>query len=188
MAFVEDIEAWMPVLGYEGVYEVSDQGRVRSLARRVPRGHSHLTIAGKLLKPAPHIVTGYNVVRLSRDGDSVLARVPVLVCEAFHGPRPTGKQAAHRNGVRTDDRADNLEWLTRRENDADKDAHGTRLIGEQSPVSILTVPQVHEIRRLRSLGGTYQQIADRLGVTFEMVRSVIVGRSWAHLKESADGV
>lgn len=188
MVALDYSEEWMPVLGHEGIYEVSNFGRVRSLARFVARGTNHLTITGRLLSPAPNIDTKYHEVRLSKDGRSVMRKVSILVCEAFHGPRPFGKHAAHRNGNRSDDRTENVQWLTPRENAADKVLHGTQTFGEDHHNAVMTERQVHETRRLRRLGMTYQAIADRLSVTFEMVRCVIVGRSWSHLKEPVHGL
>lgn len=93
-------EIWKPVLGFEGKYEVSSRGRVRSLF-----GVPHLL---KLYK----IPYGYMEARLTGHHK----RVHRLVLEAFVGPCPKGYQCDHINAVRDDNRLENLRWVTGREN------------------------------------------------------------------------
>jgi hypothetical protein len=117
-------EEWRAIPGYEGLYEVSDQGRVRSLdrdwgpdsrGRRRPR-------RGKMLRPST--ASGYPVVVLA--GRSTRS-VHSLVAEAFLGPRPSGLVVRHLNGDYLDPRAENLAYSTRKENAADMYLHGTSL-------------------------------------------------------------
>lgn len=103
-----------------------------------------------------------------------------LVCEAFHGPAPSAEhQAAHRNGVRTDNRPSNLRWLTRHENYQDQVRHGTDRRGERHHLAVLTAQDVREIR---ALSGTMLQreIAARFAVTQGQVSSIINRKIWAH--------
>ncbi len=114
-------ETWKPVLGYEGLYEVSDLGRVRNLTFRnrnvaVPRI--------RLLRPCAH-VDGYLVVDLSRNNKRKRMFVHRLVLMSFVGPCPDQHQVAHGNGNRLDNRLSNLRWATQRENNLDKKLHGT---------------------------------------------------------------
>lgn len=103
---------WLPVPSYEGRYEVSDDGQVRSLLR-----------GGRVLKQS---TSGgrYPHVSLSKDGVKTIT-VHNLVLEAFAGPRPVGLEALHRNGNDRDNRAANLVWGTRAQNIADQVEHGT---------------------------------------------------------------
>lgn len=124
----DDTERWLPVVGYEGYYEVSDFGRVRSLDRLVPRrGQGTLRVKGRVLSPGTHGTEWGErfVVGLSRDGSTVNARIAPLVLAAFVGPRPAGAVACHDNGDSTDDRLSNLRWDTPRENNLDMLRHGT---------------------------------------------------------------
>lgn len=180
-------ELWRAITGYEGFYEVSNLGRVRSLDRTVPRGSNHLTLKGVVLQPC--ICKGYKYVNLRKGGIGGLKKVAALVTSAFEGPRPAGKQAAHENGNRLDDRAENLSWKTRVENERDKYRHGTRPLGEDVHNSALLKEQVDVIRELRAGGLTYREIASRLKIKFEAVRCVCVGRTWRHYQPGGgDGV
>lgn len=115
-------ETWMPVVGYEGLYEVSDLGRVRSLDRKDPLGRR---LRGKMLKLRAH-PRGYMQTTLTRDGVCVTKKIHRLVLEAFVGPCPSGMEACHDNGIRDDNRPSNLRWDTPRANAADRIAHGTQ--------------------------------------------------------------
>lgn len=113
-------ERWLAIPGYEGIYEVSDAGRVRGLNRITPSGRRW---RGRLMKSATDR-RGYPSVMLF---DTKFKRFSVhcLVLAAFVGPRPIGMEGCHNNGVRTDNRVGNLRWDTRRNNHLDKQRHGT---------------------------------------------------------------
>lgn len=113
-------EEWLPVVGYEGLYEVSNRGRVRSLDRFIGRRFW----PGKQLSLALHTF-GYPMVGLSRQCDKRVVCVHVLVLQAFVGPRPPGAEACHRNGNPSDNRPENLYWGTHADNMRDMTAHGT---------------------------------------------------------------
>lgn len=118
-------ELWLPVWGYEGLYEVSSLGRVRSIDREV----EHPTVGivhrkGKVLAQNPLNKDGYLGVGLSRGGTKKKRAVHLLVLESFVGPRPKGKQACHNDGNNTNNRAENLRWDTPKENVADIKRHG----------------------------------------------------------------
>lgn len=115
----ERIERWRAVVGYEGAYEVSNLGRVRSVARTDARGHRQ---EGMLLKIGRH-PRGYEQIRLYRAGQGESKKVHHLVLEAFVGPMPNGMEGCHRNGVRHDNRIGNLRWDTVRENANDRMRH-----------------------------------------------------------------
>lgn len=107
-----EAEEWRPVTGFEGRYEVSDQGRVRSLPR--PRSRGGLLNAW--------VNNHYLRVCLGRRGMSVHR----LVAGAFLPPAGTGQdQVRHLNGDPMDNRATNLAWGTASENASDKIVHGT---------------------------------------------------------------
>lgn len=112
-------EHWLPIVGYEGLYEVSNQGRVRSLDRKEDSGRgSSRPRRGQILKP--RLRSGYISVHLSRLGIAVDRTVHSLVMEAFSGPRPDGMQVRHGNGDRTDSRLSNLSYGTQSDNEQDK--------------------------------------------------------------------
>ena len=101
-------EVWKPIEGWEGRYEVSNMGKVRSL-------NYHMTGKTKELSPITS-GKGYLMIGLCRDCKMKWAKVHRLVASAFL-PNPENKpQVNHKNGVKTDNRADNLEWVTDSEN------------------------------------------------------------------------
>jgi hypothetical protein len=116
-------EKWLPVPEFEGLYEESDQGRIRSIRFR-NRNCNFPKI--KMLSVVVHSKTGYCCIGLKKLGMSYSFLVHRLVLMAFSGPCPEGMQAAHQNGVRSDNRLANLKWKTPRENNVDdKKRHGT---------------------------------------------------------------
>lgn len=120
------LEAWLPVVGYEGTYQVSDHGRVLSESRQVRR--SNMTTAllrPKILTPSK-TPKGYLVVGLVQSGGrSVKRRVHRLVLEAFVGPCPLGQEGCHKHGDPSNNRLENLYWGTKPENAQDQVRHGT---------------------------------------------------------------
>lgn len=114
-------EAWMPVLDYESLYEVSDEGRVASLDRTTRDGRR---IRGRILSPAAS-KAGYLHVSFVVDGHRETRSVHRIVLESFIGPRPDGMEACHGKGGPSDNRLSNLRWGTHSENNLDRVADGT---------------------------------------------------------------
>ncbi len=171
-------ERWLPVAGYEGLYEVSDLGRVRSLPRQTRRG----VRGGKILKPQTSAGSkGYLFVNLCRDGTMWHVAVHRLVLEAFDRPCPPGMEARHGPGGKLDASLVNLRWGTRAENvgpDRLRDGQDNR--GVRHGMSKLTSEQVKDIRRRSDAGETQQSIADRYGITFQNVSSITLGKTWSY--------
>lgn len=120
-----EIEHWLPVVGYEGSYEVSDLGRVRSLDRYVPQGDHRKLCHGQMLQPGRHR-KGHLYVRLgAASRGETNTWIHHLVLHAFVGPRPPGLECRHLNGNPADNRVCNLKWGTASENVLDKQLHGT---------------------------------------------------------------
>ena len=117
-------EEWRPVVGHEGAYEVSDLGRVRSLSRLITVGNHLQRHTGRVVGLRLNR-DGYPTVVLAMNGKRDFARVPVLVCEAWHGPRPEGLEVRHLDGTRLNASPENLAWGTHAENCQDTVRHGT---------------------------------------------------------------
>lgn len=109
-------ELWKTIIGYEGLYEVSDQGRVKSINRKRTdcRGRVQ-SFKETILKPEI-VFDGYMRVNLCQNGKQKHYRVATLVYEAFNGPIPEGKELDHINGERTDNRLENLRVVSHLEN------------------------------------------------------------------------
>lgn len=120
-------EDWRPIPGYEGLYEASSFGRVRSLTRTVPLGDSTKTIQGIVLKQRKFGTDRHprKAVKLCVGGIAKVRLVHQLVLEAFVGPRPEGLEGCHNNGDPFDNRTENLRWDTNSANQLDSVEHGT---------------------------------------------------------------
>lgn len=135
------METWLPVVGFEGLYEVSDLGRVRSMPRAAGKSHR----GQRVLKLFPD-PDGYSLATLSKAGKQRQRRVHQLVLEAFVGPAPDGAISLHRDGTRANNVPSNLRWGTHRLNSADRDAQGRGPLGERNPKAKLTTTAVAAIR------------------------------------------
>lgn len=126
-------EEWRDVAGYEGLYQVSDQGRVKSLERKVKHWRGGERIQKEcILKPGTDR-GGYLRVGLCDGEKRKTFKVHRLVCQAFHENPDNKPQVNHINEIKTDNRASNLEWATARENSN----FGTRneRIGKKSAIA-----------------------------------------------------
>jgi hypothetical protein len=178
-------EQWKPIAGYEGRYEVSSLGRVRSLSQVIestragkPFRRKH---AGKVLAPRVNR-WGYQQIHLG--GGTKTPSVHSLVATAFHGPKPTPQhQVNHINGVKTDNRADNLEWLSNSENMAHAFRTGLGRHGERAGNTRLTSAQVIELRTRRSSGETLSALASEYEMSVSGVHAIAHGKNWKHLRE-----
>lgn len=152
----------------------------------IPEGYRALedgTILGRRfgtpMKPRPNNY-GYLQVQMWVDGKAKRFTVHVIVCEAFHGPRPTPKhQVRHLDGNKLNCRADNLKWGTAKENAADRKTHGTNNNGERHGNACLTWQVVHAIRQRYAAGSADQKdLAEEFGVSRATVSRVIAGKIW----------
>lgn len=172
-----EIEKWVPILGWEGLYEVSDMGRVRSLIRYRyttfglrPYGGFIVTLIKKS--------TGYLYVNLTGNGRRVQEAVHRLVLSSFMGPPCSGNEACHGDGDRANNILSNLRWDTRKSNHADKIKHGTWQGGEANGNSKLTVAAVLDIRSSRE---SYKRLADKYGVSCTSIYRVKKRELWGHV-------
>jgi len=178
-------EEWRDIPGYEGEYQVSSYGNVRSLDRiltsRMPsRGYPRLA-KGRLLKPqalSPHGY-GYLYVGLRHNRNK---HVSNLVALAFIGPKPNkSMEVAHNDGLPVNNRAQNLRYATASENANDKMIHGTWGIGEKCPNSILTDEQVRIIRKLL-VEQSVSEVAKQFEVGIGAISLIAQGRRWTHVE------
>lgn len=169
------------IKGFPG-YRVGDDGSVWSLWMRRSLGAGaggFRTIGVEWTKLNPsRNASGYLMVdlRAPSPGRNTLL-VSRIVCQAFHGEPPTPKhEAAHENGVRDDNRAGNLMWKTRAENQADRLRHGTTSRGERCGMSKLTEDAVRAIRA--DARGNKAAMARRFGVSEAEIRRIVSRKRW----------
>lgn len=168
-------EQWRQVIGYEGVYEVSDHGNVR----RVVGGKG--STAGRVLT-AKRSTNGYRHVDLSMRDRKVRHLIHRLVAFAFIGAPPTPAHCVnHIDGDKANNRPSNIEWVSQSENVR----HGYRIglnpgpivKGAKNPRAKLTDEQVKEIRALRGIEGA-RVIARRFGVSRSAIQFIHQGKHW----------
>lgn len=184
-------EVWKPVLAWEGIYEVSSEGRVR-------------VVRTGLIRKTTLSVDGYPRLGLRRQTRFETRSLHQLVAEAFLGPRPTGKVVNHKDGIKTNARPCNLEWATQGENSkhavkmgltARGDRSSRRLyperyltriqtvVGSLHPAAKLSSEAVKEIRSAAKTRtyGTWTQLARKFGVDITTIRKAALGKSWRHI-------
>lgn len=160
--------------GYEGLYQVSAAGEVFSLHRN--------TTQGRKLTPQRNN-SGYHRVSMTRNGKSKYLYVHHLVALAFIGPRPERHDVNHINGDKLDNRASNLEYMTRTENmehARQLGLHDNR--GEKHYGSKLTEDLVRDFRyAYKTCGLRGKDMAEGLGVSARTIDDAIDGLTWVHV-------
>jgi len=170
-------ETWRPVVGYKGLYEVSDCGNVQRIA---PWSDGRKTPIRGLLHPNTR--KRYARVTLFKKGKRREFAVHRLVLAAFVGPLPKGKEVNHRNGVKQDNRLENLEYVTKSENEL----HVFRVLGGKTrPGSKhhnarLTEKIVKRIRAAHARGKSAKALAIRFSVSRFTIFDLLSRRTWRH--------
>lgn len=176
-------EEWRPVPAWVGLYEVSSEGNIRSVDRRVEavwggRTAYSKSVKGRTLKLATNR-DGYLAGCLCVDNQRTNFELHTLVCRAFHGEPAPGKQVAHNNGVRTDCRAVNLRWVSAQENAADRQRHGRHPGGEKNPRALLTENQVREIRASTQ---SSRALAREYRVSRGAITGILSRKNWPNVR------
>jgi hypothetical protein len=180
-------EIWKPIWGFTGYYEISNLGRVRSLDRFI----GYLPYGGRYIKKGIHLKLkpskdDYVRVSLFKDKKEHGRLVHRLVGKAFK-PNPSKKsQINHKNGIKWDNRAVNLEWATKLENQRHAIATGLQChLGEKGPGAKLSEQQVVEMLKLYSTGEyTERELAKKYGVTISCINNVRGGRTWGFMTKN----
>lgn len=160
-------ENWRDVPGYEGIYQASDCGRVKSLKRLDSIGRRR---KGRAMKLSKHN-KGYLQVSLCRDSKQTKRKVHRVVLDTFVGPRPKGKQCRHLDGSRTNNCLRNLRWGSQLENSGDRILHSRN--GKK-----LTE---HKARQIRSIHAPQREIAKLFGIDQSIVSRIKSRELWKHI-------
>ncbi len=167
------METWKPVVGFEGRYEVSDAGMVRSLKSASSR------LTGRTL--CPNLVgAGYHALSLG-DGTSAVIRryIHRLVAESFLGACPPNHEVNHKNGIKIDNRAANLEYVTKSQNQRHASTVLRKRCGENGS-SKLTELAVRFIRdNIDSM--SQSKMAALVGVSQTNIGMIVRRKTWTHI-------
>lgn len=175
---ITDTEIWKNIKTFQG-YQVSNFGNVRSLDRtRKGKNNTLAKIKGKYLKLTKN-KRGYLECRILNK-DKVIHR---LVAEAFISNPNNKPQVNHINGIKTDNRVENLEWVTNSENQKHAYINGLKqpLIGELNPSTNLTNYKVSNIKKDYNLGKTIKDISKNNGIKISIIRNIIYEVSWKNI-------
>lgn len=180
-------ETWQDVVGFEGHYQVSDYGRVRSfVAARNRWIKDRLTEEPRILKPQKWR-KGYLKVRLGKcegvnpNSDNSAFFVHRLTWIAFNGDIPDRLTINHKDCNKANNHLDNLELATPLEQYHHARAIGIKRRYKGRLCAILKADDVREIRRLRAEGVILKNIADKFGTGQSNIRWILLGKTWRHV-------
>lgn len=166
-------EDWRPVVGYEGLYDVSNFGRVRTVQagyRKAPMTILKTPNDGRYLRCG-----------LWKEGKCEAVLVHRAVARAFLGDSSSDAQVNHIDGDKTNNRLENLEWVTPKGNQDHAVRTGLRLSGEDHVFSKLTAEDVREIKLALAHGERGATLARKYNVTKANISSIKHGKSWRYL-------
>lgn len=181
------VEAWESVVGFEGYYQVSNSGQVRSVDRTVShKGATRQKVRsykGQLLTPRQ--TRGYVRVSLTKEGKEWNKQVHRLVAIAFIPNHENKPQVNHIDGVKSNNNVENLEWATSQENCVHAHETGLRVgrKGIENSQAKLTPELVGKARELRKLGHSYAKIGKSIGICAMHAHRIVNGKQWGHLNE-----
>lgn len=169
-------EEWRAIADYEGRYEVSDLGRVRSL-----QYCGKLRVPPLILRPQK-CNSGYLVVSLHKDGVQKGKMIHTLVAAAFVGKRPSGFTINHLSGVKTANHASNIEYCSYSDNQ--RHAFRLGLIYHHGVRSrhVLDDDKIREIDSYLRQGVLNRDIAAFMGVDASCISRVKTRARWSHIR------
>lgn len=180
-------EVWLDIPGYEGWYQASSEGRIKSMARSTPTRNRW----GPCTYNAPEKIIhgrldddGYRRFGLCAAGKVTHHFAHKLIALAFHGPCPSHcDQVAHWDGDKLNNRPSNLRWATVIDNAADKVRHGmtANQFGERHSHSKLTNDDVRAIRAVAQYRGVNVELARRYSVKPQAIGKIRRRERWPHL-------
>lgn len=109
-------EIWKDIPDYEGIYQVSNYGNVKTLKRTVKSSVGYRVIRERLLRP--HLCAGYKTVALRKNNQARTTLIHILVAKCFIANPDNKRTVNHKDGIKTNSHVDNLEWATHSENNA----------------------------------------------------------------------
>jgi hypothetical protein len=175
-------EVWKAVPEYEGLYEASTFGNIRSLDRTVyTKGGQARRIKGKILKPQRAIDDPRLHISMCKNYTVIVIRVHIVIAQTFLGERPEGMHICHGDGDCTNNRLSNLRYDTPSGNEKDKILHGKAQRGTRCHWHKLNDDQVRQIRELAKQNINQTVIAGMFGIRRQQVSKIKLGTRWSWL-------
>jgi len=165
-------EVWKTIPDYNGRYQVSNTGKVRSFFKH-PEGYE--------LKQSVH-KDGYRLLTLAKNNKDKSYHIHKLVTEAFYGPCPEGLVVRHIDGNPANNNLWNLAYGTPSQNNQDALKHGTIKVGEDAANAKLTEEQAMTIKALCYFGVSQRYLARAYEVNKSAIGHLHKGRTWKHLQ------
>lgn len=169
-------ETWKPVKGYEGIYEVSDLGQVRSLPRKV---HNYIK-PGRIIKPHNNGHSYQYITLYKGDGGKRKTYIHRLVAEAFIPNPENYEQINHKDFDKTNNAAVNLEWVSREENMQHyrSSQYAKRVESERlSKIQYKTFERINEYKKpiltMYDKGYSISEIRDEIGIGKDFISNVL---------------
>ena len=156
------------IVGYEGLYTISETGVVTNARTGLER-------------KAIHKADGYMIVQLWKENRSKVLRIHRLVAETFLGPVPPGMEVNHKDGDKGHNSRENLEYVTRSQNMKHAMDRGFYPIGEHHPAAKLSPEDVISVRERFASGERCPEIAKSLGVSNGAIHQILKQQSWKRL-------
>lgn len=180
------MKEWRDIIGYEGRYEVSSEGDIRTIPHFIEQMFKgqikQRRVRARDRKLQKHNL-GYSSVVLGKDNMQLVHR---LVAQAFL-PKIEGKDFVnHKNGNKKDNRVENLEWCTRQENE--DHAYGTGLknsTGSHNQMAKITEGYAKAIKQLAETGWSTKELSEVFGLHIVNIRRIVRGKTWKHVNLKA---
>jgi hypothetical protein len=170
-------EIWRDINGYEGLYQVSNLGRIKRF-NKDKRCNIYKILKAKI----NNLRHNSSSIGLCKNGKHKYLSIHRLVLETFVGPRSFGMECRHLDGNPKNNKLENLKWGTPKENLQDKIKHETIICGSKHWFSILTEVQIIEIKQFHTEGKSNGEIAKIYKVNRQTISNIINKKSWKHVK------
>jgi hypothetical protein len=180
---MKTIEVWKDITGYEGLYQVSNLSRIKSLTKIVDKGKWGIVIfPEKILKPILRYKKGYLCVNLYKNKKCKMKQIHRLMGIEFISNPDNKLQINHKDGVKKNIKLNNLEWNTPKENAIHCRDNNLVLYpqGIKNGQCKLTEEQVKAIRKLRPIMSIYK-LADMFHISNQQISRICTNKRWAHI-------
>ncbi len=176
----QPLEIWKDIPDYVGLYQASNLGRIKSLAKWKNHPHSGMSFCKEKIISEIQSKNRYHKVCLWKNGIKKSFMVHRLVAFCFIENPKMLKEINHINGLKDDNRVENLEWCTRSENVQHAFDNGLAKKGENHPDSRLTEQKVLAIRRLYKINPNFKKrkLARKLGICHMSLLKILKNKSW----------